>query len=227
MTHLYRNYRYQTSFNGQIQPVWSLSWLLKSGCLYADEPGWKLHWNIRRICFSQMGYFLIEDFVSPTWYMILHYGCKAIYKSRLNWFSFTVIWFVFLSVFFLIYHLQRSCLAPQMQTTTCPFVKIWNTIVLSNLFSTATAIDRSFVFLRPEFQLFLPCFGENIKKVKKWPETMVIAYLTEQQEKRRKSEKCWSYPEENRQSDWDWKGKIIVLMSKHNFLFNFCARQLI
>ena len=37
---------------------------------------------------------------------------------------------------------------------------------------------------------------------------MAEAYLTEQQEKRRKSERCWSYPEENRQSDWDWKGKI-------------------
>ena len=181
----------------QIQLVWSL--IIKLWCLYADEPGWKLHWNIQRIYFSQTGYFPIEDFVSPTWYMILYYSNKAINISRLNWFSFTVIWFVFLSVFFFVNHLQRLFIAPQIQTTLCPFLIIWNTMFSRICFSTATAIDRNFSFLRPEFQRFLTCFGENSNEVNKKcrQETMVVAYLKEQQEKRRKSEKCWSCPEEN------------------------------
>lgn len=158
-------FMYQTPFHRQIQLVWSL--IIKLWCLYADEPGWKLHWNIRRIYFSQTGYLLIEDFVSPTWYTILYYSNKAINISRLNWFSFTVIWFVFLSVFFFVNHLQRLFIAPQIQTTLCPFLIIWNTMFSRICFSTATAIDRNFAFLRPGFQRFLACFGEKINEVNK------------------------------------------------------------
>ena len=114
--HIFIAIMYQTSFHGQIQPVWSL--IIKIRMFIRRRAGLKVTLKYSAHLLLSNGYFLIEDFVSPTWYIILHYNYKAIYKSRLNWFSFPVIWFVFLSVFFFIYHLQRPFLTPQMQTTT-------------------------------------------------------------------------------------------------------------
>lgn len=149
--HIFIAIMHQTSFHGQIQPVWSL--IIKIRMFIRRRAGLKVTLKYSEHLLLPNEYFIIEDFVSPTWYIILHYSYKAIYKSRLNWFSFTVIWFVFLSVFFFIYHLQRPFLAPQMQTTTYTFVKIWNTLFCRICFHS----DRNrskFCFLAPWISTF-------------------------------------------------------------------------